>query len=118
MYVPRVIDDGVIVGVVLLHLGRGHSTQDGTTPLHDVAFKGHKDVVQLLLDRGAEPNMADQNGDNPLHKATSKGHTDVVHLLRERGAEPNIANDFGRTALYYALYIDIANILTEKGGTE
>ena len=24
MYVPRVIDDGVVVGVVLLHLGRGH----------------------------------------------------------------------------------------------
>ena len=30
--------------------------QDHDTPLHDVAREGHTDVVQLLIDKGADVN--------------------------------------------------------------
>ena len=39
----------------------------GWTPLHDTAENGNKDVVQLLIDRGANPNKANEEGRTPLH---------------------------------------------------
>ena len=63
------------------------------------ALKGHKDVVYLLLDRGAEPNMAAQDGFTPLHCVALEGHKDVVQLLL--GAEPNMATPNGSTPLHY-----------------
>ena len=91
-------------------------TERNGSPLILAARNNHRDVVQQLLERGAEPNMAAQNGGTPLHDAAFKGHKDVVQLLLDRGAEPNMANQFGRTAQYYALqngHLHIANILTK-----
>ena len=59
--------------------------QNGTTPLHWAAFKGHKDVVHLLLDRGADPNIADHFGRTPLSKALGKGHLDIANILEKNG---------------------------------
>ena len=87
------------------------------------AYSGHKEVVQLLLDKGAEINMATQTGRTPLHWAVCaafRGHKDVVQLLLDRGAQPNMADQTGATPLSYAFKnngMDIANILTENGGT-
>ena len=47
---------------------------------------GHKDVVQLLLDRGAEPNKGASNGVTPLHMAAYHGHRDIVGILLDNGA--------------------------------
>ena len=60
----------------------------GWTPILEAAWTGHKHVVQLLLDRGAEPNMVDQNGITPLSYALQIGHMDVVNILTENGGPP------------------------------
>ena len=88
-------------------LSSGMVDANNLTPwgiLYQGARCGHKDVVQLLLDRGAEPNMADQNGMTPLHYAAFKGHKDVVQLLLERGAEQNMAAQKGFTPLHLAAF--------------
>ena len=59
-------------------------------------------MVQLLLDRGAEPNTADQQEFTPLYGAAQEGHNDVVQLLLDRGADPNMANQTGDTPLLVA----------------
>jgi ankyrin repeat protein len=55
--------------------------------------KGRLDVVRLLLDRGADPNLAPgfvnqaRLGDKtPLIKAAEQGHVEIVSLLLDRGA--------------------------------
>lgn len=61
----------------------------GKTPLHAAAGKGHKDVVEFLLAKGADVNVEDQNHQAPLHDAAGSGHKEVVKLLLAKGANVN-----------------------------
>jgi serine/threonine-protein phosphatase 6 regulatory ankyrin repeat subunit B len=47
---------------------------------------GHRDVAELLLDRGADVGQAMQNGRTALMIARQSGHDEVVELLLSRGA--------------------------------
>ena len=74
------------------------------TPLSMAAQEGHRDVVNLLLDRGADPNKADIFGLTPLHEAAKRGHKNVVRILLERGGDPNRVDMWGRTPLHRAAW--------------
>ena len=53
----------------LLENGIGVDSKDDLikkTALHYAAISDHKDVVELLLDKGADVNMKDKNGQTPL----------------------------------------------------
>ncbi|KAL7303381.1 hypothetical protein TKK_0004566 [Trichogramma kaykai] len=41
--------------------------KEGDTPLHVAARRGHQDMVTLLLEMGAHPNLANVRGFTPLH---------------------------------------------------
>lgn len=47
---------------------------------------GHADVVQLLIQHGANIHAEDYDGQNALQLATANEHTDVVALLIQHGA--------------------------------
>ncbi len=59
----------------------------GATPLHMAAQNGHRDVVELLLAKGAEVNAKDNYDWTPLHIAAQYGHKDVVELLRQHDGQ-------------------------------
>ena len=40
--------------------------QDGNTPLHNAAAMGHLEVVQLLLQHGADKELKDNPGNKPV----------------------------------------------------
>ncbi|KAJ6574280.1 hypothetical protein B0H19DRAFT_844193, partial [Mycena capillaripes] len=48
---------------------------------------GHKDIVQLLIENGAEVNMQDGQFGGALQAASADGHKDIVQLLIENSAE-------------------------------
>ena len=95
-----------------------HTDELGWTPLHYAAFRGHRDVVRLLLDAGANPSKADAVGWTPLRSAAFRGHKDVVQLFLERGADPNKADKYGHAPLHLAAGVghkDMVQLLLEKG---
>jgi ankyrin repeat protein len=63
-----------------------HTYPSGVTPLHEAAALGDKDMVGLLISKGARVNALDMYKDTPLDYATKRGHTEVAELLRRHGA--------------------------------
>ncbi|KAJ9156763.1 hypothetical protein NKR19_g4227 [Coniochaeta hoffmannii] len=98
--------------------------------LYVACYTGKKHMVELLLDRDADPNLAVETSIvplelewdfewaglwrkrlakdgitySPLQAAASKGHQDIVKLLLHRGAEVNRTDGTsGGSALYFAV---------------
>ncbi len=73
------------------------------TPLHWAALNGHTDIVELLLNGGANVNAEDGRSYTPLHYATLIGHTSVVKILLAHNANIHAATEGGgETPLYCA----------------
>lgn len=71
------------------------------TALHVAASRGYGDVVDLLLDFGAEiDDRTNVDGClTPLMEAAETGQVDVIRRLLARGARPDLRESyFGRTA--------------------
>ncbi|WP_179947520.1 ankyrin repeat domain-containing protein, partial [Wolbachia endosymbiont of Cylisticus convexus] len=58
----------------------------GETPLHLAARSGYLNVVEKLIEKGANVNAKNSNGKTPLHYAAEKGYLNVVEKLIEKGA--------------------------------
>ena len=70
--------------------------------------RGYSDIVKLLLENGADPNIIGNDGRTSLIFASKFGCTDVVKMLLKNGADPNIIDNRGKTAYDFAL--DTGNI--------
>ncbi|XP_067661816.1 serine/threonine-protein phosphatase 6 regulatory ankyrin repeat subunit B-like [Haliotis asinina] len=53
----------------------------GRTAVMLAAENGHKDVVELLVDKGADVSIVDETGDNILHCACRGGDVEVVKYI-------------------------------------
>ncbi|XP_055307789.1 serine protease persephone-like [Sitodiplosis mosellana] len=90
---------------------------DGYIPLHRAAANGYKDIVQLLIDNGADFRSIDKNGHTPLHKAAAHGHKDIAQLFIDRGADFQSKNHNGKTPLHLAVHNghkEVARLLIDK----
>ena len=64
-----------------------HRKSDGASALHFAALNGHRQIVDLLLDNGAELEVRDdQFNATPISWANEKGHMEIVRQLSDRGA--------------------------------
>jgi len=78
---------------------------DGTqvfTLLHNASSNGHFDIVQYLVQNGANVNAIDQTGDTPLHHAALFSNIQIVRYLVESGAYVNSMDRHGFTPLHCA----------------
>uniref|UniRef100_A0A671T1M0 Proteasome 26S subunit, non-ATPase 10 n=1 Tax=Sinocyclocheilus anshuiensis TaxID=1608454 RepID=A0A671T1M0_9TELE len=98
----------------------------GQTALHWACSAGHVEIVQFLLDLGAEvdlkddvsqhcvmlqartqillengadPNATDKLESTPLHRASAKGNYRLIQLLLKESASTNIQDSEGNTPL-------------------
>lgn len=70
---------------ILLNLGADLELfdQHGQTALHHAILRGRTNIVQLLLDRGADPNASyKMTGDTPLHNAGQLGHSLLIFSIQ------------------------------------
>ena len=97
--------------------------RDGYSPLGLASFFKRRDVVKVLLERGAKPSSPSRDqGFTPLHSAvaTDAGEAihDIVRLLLDAGADPNARSREGGTPLHSAAFtgdLEIAELLLAYG---
>lgn len=86
------------------------------TALSYASDKGHTEVVRLLLERGAAPNVKDTfYGATPLIWAAQKGHAEIVRLLLDKGAE---GRDDALVIGTGSDYVEVVRVVLDKGGVK
>ena len=60
---------------------------NGRRPLNHAALRNNVEMIDLLLDAGAEINKPNNSGFTPLHHAAEAGSVDAARRLIERGAD-------------------------------
>ena len=109
--------------IVRLLLGAGAPINDAMvsnrqTALHLAAVHGHKDVAQVLLETGANPNARSKVGYTPLHFAAGMGCEAIVRILLASRAQPDVQTEDGITPLCLAAtggYKRVVQTLLELG---
>jgi len=67
--------------------------EETPTPLHCASSMGHYNLVELLLQHGAQANTRNTQDATSLHLAAQRGHAGVVQVLLEYGADSNAVLD-------------------------
>ncbi|KAF7402234.1 hypothetical protein HZH66_004501 [Vespula vulgaris] len=76
--------------------------EHGSTALHIASFYGKVNIVDYLLNSGADTNVINNDSFTPLHCALMKGYQNIVLLLLHANANPIIVDNYGNTALHIA----------------
>ena len=77
----------------------------GDTPLLWAAGFGNKEVVKMLIEKGADVNSKTDEGWTSLHYATGGNYREIAELLIAKGADLNAKNSNGQiTPLHWAAW--------------
>jgi ankyrin repeat protein len=99
--------------------GKGETA--GRTPLFCASVKNHPDIVEYLIEHGADVNASEDSGLSCLHISATLGHDRVVEILCKNQADINqsiIIDDQPVTAYDLALTqekTNVCNILVKYG---
>jgi cytohesin len=89
----------------------------GETPLHAAAAKGHKEIAELLIAKGAEVD-ANRPGYTPLTWAIWNDDRDIIMLLLKSGADANFDPENDGPAIFYSVWnedVELAKLLLAHG---
>jgi len=99
--VSLLLKSGVDVNMAVVEDMGDHDSKsifEGSTPLCVAARRGHRGIVERLIQAGANVNKIDGYGSAPLHEACYLGHVDVVYTLINAGANVNQSQEINTTS--------------------
>ena len=91
-----------VLDVIKQGVNVNYQDMNGATPLWVSAVYGRAQIVHILLENGADPDLHTNHAKTPLYEAADNGYTDIVRMLIDAGANRHIAEKNGR------LPIDVA----------
>ncbi|XP_069971704.1 26S proteasome non-ATPase regulatory subunit 10-like isoform X3 [Penaeus vannamei] len=86
--------------------------------LHQAAEEGREEVVEILVEAGADVSAKDNREWTPLHFASRYGHFAVAELLAAKGADLEAKAQYEWTPLHFASrygHFAVAELLAAKG---
>ena len=92
--------------------------RNGATPLHIAAVANASEAVGVLLEGGADPDVADATSATPLHYAAAGHSGPAAAVLAARGADVGAATAKGVTPLHAAARRDavaVVRVLLDHG---
>lgn len=86
------------------------------SPIHEAAVAGDVELVEMLIENGADVDDRDVHGYTPLLLAIQSGHTDIAKVLIAGGADVNAraVNDGGEDVTPLDLSIILGHRFTES----
>ena len=79
------------IEAVKQHLAAGTDvnakSDEGITVLHEAAWRGSKEIVELLISEGADVNAKDVKGGTPLDLTILYKQAQIAALLRKHGGK-------------------------------
>jgi hypothetical protein len=130
--IPMMKRDGLISGFysgckVAFELGfdvlvdiTGSERRQQRGMLAEASFEGHREMVQLLLDKGVSVNLLHPYFGSALQAASAGGHEDIVNALLVKGAKVDAQDGKWRNALGAAAFhgkVSVARLLLEHGAS-
>ena len=77
-----------------------HSNESG--PIHAASLQGHIEIVQFLVQNGANIEALGTWDETPLHLAAENGHLETAKFLIQNGANVDAIMGWKRTPLHFA----------------
>lgn len=101
------------------HVNTASTGKDGSSPLQAACVQGNFSILQLLLEKGAKPNVHSEDGSFPLYEAANYGRMAAVKLLLKFGADIHQTHKkTEHTALWAASdmgHYEVAKLLLHSG---
>lgn len=106
------------IEAIMMHFQEGYELQtlprrisfNLETPLYHAVQSGHKEIVELLLQKGVKPNLPKGTHNmhlcySPIVESTRLNNTEITELLLQHGADPNVmeCSFTGNKPLIYAI---------------
>ena len=107
-----------LLGIVDKRLWVSAGNIEGVSSLHLATCNNDLEVLELLLNAGADVEAKNADGETPLHQAAKNGHADAIKALKEAGADVEAKNADGETPLHLAAkngHADAIKALKEAG---